>query len=195
MLAVRWTRSESGLVAAKASTAAIRTTMAMPMILSMAFPPSLLGLGLLPRGDLGAQALFLLPQLRGEFGAEVLRLEDLADLDLLVLERGALEPLDRLVLRLHPPDPVAGDQLLGLGEGAVDHGRLAVRELDPRAFRARLEAVGRKHDAGVDQLLVEFAHRGEQLLTGHHARLGILVGLDQDHESHGCLLFGLGAGV
>ena len=47
--------------------------------------------------------------------AEVGGLEDRADghLDAAV-ERRALEPLDRLIHRLHLPDPVAGDQLLRL---------------------------------------------------------------------------------
>src|SRR6266487_1781155 len=76
-------------------------------------------------GDLRAQALLLLLQLRGELGAEVLGLEDLADLDVAVLREGvgaALDPRDRLLLRLYLPEPEAGDQLLRLGERAVDHG-------------------------------------------------------------------------
>src|SRR5689334_14454689 len=49
--------------------------------------------------DLGAEALLLLAQLRGELGAEVLRLEDLANLDLrfaLHRIRAALDPLNAL---------------------------------------------------------------------------------------------------
>src|SRR5438046_4169991 len=42
---------------------------------------------------------------------------------------------------LHLPDPEAGDQLLRLGEGPVDHGPLASRESDARAFRAGLESL------------------------------------------------------
>ena len=69
-----------------------------------------------------------------ELGAEVLGLEHLADLDLRVLQHrvgAALDPLDRLVLRAHLPQPEAGDQLLGLGERAVDHGALVAREHAP----------------------------------------------------------------
>src|SRR5438309_4928517 len=76
------------------------------------------------RGYLRAQALLLLPQLGRELGAEVLRLEHLADLDLGILPHrigAALDPFDRLLLRLYLPDPDAGDQLLGLGEGPVDY--------------------------------------------------------------------------
>src|SRR6476659_636595 len=69
--------------------------------------------------DLGAQALLLFAQLRGELGAEVLRLEDLANLDLrfaLHRIRAALDPLDALFEGLHLQDPETGDKLLCLGE-------------------------------------------------------------------------------
>src|SRR5713226_584365 len=90
--------------------------------------------------DLLAQALFLLSELRGEFGAKVLRLEDLANLNLgSAVERGAFEPLDRLVHRPDLPQPKARDQLFGFGEGAVDHGALGAREADALALRAGLQ--------------------------------------------------------
>src|SRR5258708_7319277 len=91
---------------------------------------------LLLRGDLRAHSLFLFPQLGRELGAEVLRLEHLADLDLGILPHriwAALDQFDRLFLRLHLPDPVAGDQLLGLGEGAVHYSAFRSREPDARA--------------------------------------------------------------
>src|SRR5438067_2894200 len=73
----------------------------------------------LPRRLL-AHSLLLRAQLRRELLAEVLGLEDRPDLDFgPAVERRALEPLDRLVDRLHAPHPVAGDELLGLGERAV----------------------------------------------------------------------------
>src|SRR5580704_14550995 len=78
---------------------------------------ALVGLGLL------RHALFLALELLRERGPEVRRLEDLADLDLAALLVGvgaALHPLDRLLLRLDLPDPVARDELLRLGERAVD---------------------------------------------------------------------------
>src|SRR5919204_3965593 len=85
-------------------------------------------------GHLTSQALLLLPELaRGVAGRELLGLEDLPDLDLALLERGALEPLDRLIHRLALPQPEAGDQLLGLGEGSVDHGALVAGEPDALA--------------------------------------------------------------
>src|SRR6185312_1888132 len=63
-------------------------------------------------GYLGAQPLLLLPQLGRELGAEIRRLEDLPDLDFRVRAgvgvRAALDPLDRLFLRLHLPQPEAG---------------------------------------------------------------------------------------
>src|SRR6266540_3312066 len=139
------------------------------------------------RDDLRAQALLLLPQLGGELCAEILRLEHLADLDLGILPhrtRAALDPFDRLFLRLHLPYPEASDQLLGLGEGPVDDGALGSREPDARALRARVQPFAREHHAGLHQLLVELPHRGEELLVGHHPGLRILTGFDYDHESH-----------
>ena len=61
--------------------------------------------------------------------AEVLGLEHRANghLDATV-EGRALDPLDRLLHRLHLPDPVAGDELLGLGERPVDDRALRARE-------------------------------------------------------------------
>src|SRR5712691_6934106 len=88
------------------------------------------------RGCLGAHALLLLPELGAQRRAEVVRLEHLPNLDLALLERSALEPRDRLVLRLHLPQPEAGDELLGLGERSVDHGPLRSFKPHARALRA-----------------------------------------------------------
>src|SRR5262245_39383705 len=79
---------------------------------------------LLFRRHLRAQPLLLLPQLGREGVAEIVRLKHLADLDLRFLARrvgAALDPLDRLLLRLHLPQPEAGDQFLRLGKGSVGH--------------------------------------------------------------------------
>src|SRR5256885_12679911 len=66
-----------------------------------------------PRGHLRAHALPPLPGLRRQRGTEVVHLEDLTNLDLeAAFERRALDPRDRLVLRLNLPDPQAADQLL-----------------------------------------------------------------------------------
>src|SRR6202045_4919093 len=81
---------------------------------------------------------FLRPQFRRQVRAEVLGLEHPADLDHFValLERGAPDPLDRLLDGLDLPQPEARDQLLGLGERAIRHGAVAAAELDPHALRA-----------------------------------------------------------
>src|SRR4030095_12438376 len=76
---------------------------------------------------------------------EVLQLEQLAKLDLALaafsMRRGnPLGPLDRLVPGFHLDQPVTGDELLRLGEGPVDHARLAAGELDARALRGRVVA-------------------------------------------------------
>src|SRR5579864_7047027 len=75
------------------------------------------------RGHFRALALLRLPKLGSELRTEVRRLEHLTDLDLGLAARegigAALDPFDRLFLRLHLEQPVAGDQLLGLGEGPI----------------------------------------------------------------------------
>src|SRR5688572_12767706 len=137
---------------------------------------------------LGAHARFLLAQLRRELRAEVLALEDLADLDL-GLGAGhrvgaTLDPLDGLFLRLHLPQPVAGDQLFGLGEWAVDDGAPVAREPHARALAAWLQPFTAEEDAGVDQVLVVLAHRRQQLLARQLAGFRVLARLHNDHESH-----------
>src|SRR5215217_5999884 len=119
--------------------------------------------------------------------AEILQLEELAELDLavpLIRIGAALHPLDRLGLVLDLDDPVAGDQLLGLGEWPVDHGALAAFETDARTLRARLQPAAVEHDAGLHHLLVELGHRGKHFLRRHLAGFGIFRGLDDHHETH-----------
>src|SRR5689334_22437900 len=68
---------------------------------------------LFPGRDLRVRALGLLFQFRRELLAEILRLEQLPDLDLGVTRHrvgAALDPFDRLFLCLHFPDPEAGDE-------------------------------------------------------------------------------------
>src|SRR6267143_6214216 len=152
---------------------------------------------LLLRGYLRAQALFLLSELGRELGAEVLRLEHLADLDLGLSLEGigaALDPFDRLRLGLHLPQPETGDQLFRLGKGPVDHGALRAREPDARALGTRLQPLAREHHAGFHQLFVEFTHFGEELLVGEDSRFRVLGRFDHHHESHRNFSIGLGAG-
>ena len=72
---------------------------------------------------------FVLDLLFRQDGCEVFHLKDLADFDfgVAVVGVGATpDPLDSLFEGLDLPEPEAGDELLGLGEGAVDDGtRLA----------------------------------------------------------------------
>src|SRR5262249_17303485 len=95
-----------------------------------------------------AQPLVGLAQLRRELLAEVVGLEDLAQLDLdTAVERRSLEPLDRLLARRALPDPVACDDLLGLGERTVDDGALAAVEADLCALGGRVQPLAGQHYA------------------------------------------------
>ena len=136
---------------------------------------------------LAAHLRLALAQLGGELVAEVLGLEHRPDLDHAVIAVGVrdpLDPLDRLVERLDLPQPVARQQLLGLGERAVDHLALAARERDADALRARMQPLAGEHHARLDQLLVELGHLREELLARHLAGFALLVRLDQDHDAH-----------
>src|SRR5262245_41672111 len=92
----------------------------------------------------------LLPELSGRVArSKIRRLEHLTNLDLALAERSALQPLDRLVFRLHLPQPKAGHELLRLAERAIDHRPL--RALEPHAgtLRARMDPLTREHHAGL----------------------------------------------
>src|SRR5580704_17375005 len=99
-------------------------------------------------GSLRAQPLVGLAQLRRQLLAEVVGLEDLAQLDLdTAVERCSLEPLDCLIARSALPDPVARDELLGLREGTVDDGALAAVEADLCTPGGRAQALAGQHHA------------------------------------------------
>src|SRR5215469_601459 len=132
-----------------------------------------------------AQPFLLLLQLRRQVLAKVGCLKHPPDFDLLSpVERRPLQPLHRLFHRPHLPQPVPGNQFLGLGKGPVNDGPVLSRKPHPFPFRARLEPVARQHDSGLYQLFVELPHRGEQLFAGKNARFRILVRLHNDHDSH-----------
>src|SRR6266481_1370879 len=141
---------------------------------------------LLARFDDRPQLRFLPPDLSGGVALRELgRLEHLPDLHLgAAVEGRALQPLDRLFLRLALPEPEAGDQLLRLGKGPVGDSALLAVEAHPRAVLAGVQALARQHHAGLDQLLVELPHLGQDLLVGKSACFRVLVGLDDHHESH-----------
>ncbi len=97
--------------------------------------------------DLRAQPLLLLARLGGGGLAEVLGLDDLADLDLgAAVEGGPLDPLDALVERLGLQEPEARHELLGLGERPVDHGAAGAVEAHPGAAAAGVKTLAGQHD-------------------------------------------------
>src|SRR5690606_38488823 len=105
--------------------------------------------------------------LRRQQVAEILDLIKRTDLDLARPGHGngaALHPGDGFVHVLDLPEPVAGNQLAGRGEGPVDHRAARPVEPDALAGAGRLEAVAREQDAGLDQLLVIPAHLDEHRL-------------------------------
>src|ERR1051326_2547771 len=86
-------------------------------------------------------------QFGGELFAEILRLEDLPDFHFGLFERGALEPVDRLIPRLHLPYPEARDQLFGLAERPVGDSLLPPGKPYAGALRARMQTLAGEHDA------------------------------------------------
>src|SRR4029453_9176556 len=136
-----------------------------------------------------ADAPLLLAQLGGELLAEVLFLEHRPDLDHALLEWRALQPLDCLVHRLDLPEPVTGDELLRLGERAVDDTSVArAVELDALPARGWGDALAGEHDACLHKLLVVLSHRRQDLARAHFPRLRLRARLDEHHDSHCCSL-------
>src|SRR5918993_5279921 len=107
---------------------------------------------------LRAQTVLLRTELRREFGAEIIGLENLPQFDLAFLKWTALEPLDRLFHRAQLPDPKTSNELLGFRKGSVDHSALGSREPHALALRRGMQPFAGKHDTGFDQLLIEVAH-------------------------------------
>ena|SRR5215469_10504564 len=94
--------------------------------------------------QLSAEVFFLLNIFFGKGGREVFGLEDLADLYLAfarVRVGTALDPLDGLFERLDLPEPEAGDEFLGFGEGAVGDGAVLAGEVDAGAFRGGVKPI------------------------------------------------------
>lgn len=131
------------------------------------------------------QTFFLLAQFGGESFAKVLGGKHLADLDLVAAaERRALHPRDRVIKRFGLDQPEAGDEVVGQRERPMGRAALPALILDSGPLRRRMQALARLHHAGLDQFLVELAHRGQEFRTRHHAGLRILARLHNHHEPH-----------
>src|SRR5208283_1458817 len=88
--------------------------------------------------QLSAFRYFVLDLLFGQDGCKIFHLKDLADFDFVVAGAAVgstLDPLDGLFEGLDLQDREASDELLGLGEGAVDDGT----DLPENLTRAPLE--------------------------------------------------------
>jgi len=115
---------------------------------------------------------FVLDLLFGQDGGEVFHLKDLADFDFVVVGAAVgatLDPLDGLFEGLDLQDREASDELLGLGEGAVDDGTRLAGEFDPCAFGAGMEAIEGEQDSSLDELFVVLAHLDQELWIGEGA--------------------------
>src|SRR5208337_3472449 len=123
--------------------------------------------------DLSPLPVFLGAQFRRERRAKIRRLEHRPNLDLRILGHrigAALHPLDGLLDGFHLPQPEAGDQFLGLGEGSVEHRPLLAREPYTLAPCARLQSLARQEDTRFDEGLIELPHRAQQGFTRNDAR-------------------------
>src|SRR3982074_2293141 len=144
--------------------------------------------------QLSSELYFVLDLLFGQDGCEVFHLKDLADFDFGVAGAAVgatLDPLDGLFKGLDLPEPEAGDELLGFGEGAVDDGTRLAGEFDACAFGAGMEAIGGEQDASLHELFVVLAHLDHELWIGEGAFFFCLWGcFAYDHESHCEISFG-----
>src|SRR5438270_4735062 len=120
--------------------------------------------------------------------SHALVLEDFTDLEGPALVRCALQPLEGLVHRAHLPQPVPGDQLLGLGEWPVDDAALVAVEPNAPALRAGMEPSRFQYDARLDKLIVELLVLRHRRRRRGSRRLGLLAFLGQYQHTHLCLL-------
>src|SRR3954447_9003131 len=100
--------------------------------------------------QLSAEMYFALDLLFRQDWCQFFHLKDLADFDFVVagMAVGATRhPIDGLCEGLDPQDREAGDELLGLGEGAIDDSTRRAGEFDAYAFRAGMEAIEGEQDA------------------------------------------------
>ena len=102
---------------------------------------------------------------------------------------GALDPLDGFVHVLHFPQPEAGDEFVGGGEGAVGDGAVGAVESDALAFRCGLQAIAGFHYAGLEEFLIVPAHRFEEFGGGHDACFAVRGCLYEYHYAHGYASF------
>src|SRR5260370_30320515 len=86
--------------------------------------------------------------------SHALELDDLTDLEGPALVGCPLEPLEGLVDRAHLPEPVPGDQLLGLSERSIDDGALLAVEPNALALRARVQASSFEYHPRLDKLFI-----------------------------------------
>ncbi len=96
-----------------------------------------------------SELYFVLDLLFGQDGCEVFHLKDLTDFDLGFASVGvgaALDPLDGLFEGLDLPEPEAGDEFLGFGEGAANDGTRLAGEFDACSFGAGMEAIEGEQD-------------------------------------------------
>ena len=103
----------------------------------------------------------------------------------------AFYPGHRLVHVLDVPEPEAGNQLLGFGEGPVNDQPVGAVKRDALAVRRGFEAVGRAQDAGLFQFGIEFAHCLEhrvRLGRANKALFAVLGSLHEHHYTHRRLL-------
>src|SRR3989304_7274173 len=101
--------------------------------------------------------------LAGLARAEGLELEDLANLDVALLKRDALRPLDSLVPRRRLDEPEARDELLGLRKWTIDHGPLRPGVPDAGSLRGGLEPLRGEEHARPDQVFVVARPLGQLL--------------------------------
>src|SRR2546423_4572644 len=122
--------------------------------------------------------------------SHALELEDLTDLEGPAVVGCPLQPLEGLVHRTHLPQPVTGDQLLGLRERPVDDGALLAIETNAPALGARVEPAGLEHHTRLDQLFVELLVLRHRLRGrgGRALRLALLAFLGHYQHTHICLL-------
>jgi len=131
----------------------------------------------------------------GLAGGEIFQLEKLPDFDFFSSlgpwGQELFWPSRRFLPRFHINNPVAGNQLSGLGEGPSMTEVLLPEKRTRNPFALDWSPAGSTRTPSVTSSSLYLAIAGKKFFAGQFAGFTVFVAVDDHHESHGSLLTSL----